>query len=417
MQAVRRRLDCRICGSQKLDHVLPIRPSAIGDAFVSKERLSEQQDVYPLDLYLCQGCGHLQNLDIVNPEILFRDYTYRTSVSLGLVQHFRKYADEVAASLTIKPGSLVVEIGSNDGSLLKAFKSLGMRVQGIDPARKIAQEATTVGIPTIPSFFSTDVANEITRRQGKAQLVCANNVFAHADNLGDIVAGISTLLAPDGVFVFEVSYVPDMIDKMVFDVIYHEHVSHHAVLPLEVLFERHGMRLFDVQRIASKGGSIRGFAQLKTGQRRVNDRLGELKQMEVARGITKPEIYRNYFKAIEAKKKSLLDLLDEAIKHGKQIAGFGASTTTTTLMYHFELGTRISFIADDNAEKQGTYSPGYHIPVVHPKELFSRKPHFVVILAWMYADKIIEKHHKYVELGGRFVTPLPTLLVTPASQG
>src|SRR5882724_13489727 len=161
MQHVTRKTTCRLCGSTSLELVLPIQPSAIGDAFVSKEHLQEKQDVYPLDCYLCLDCGHLQNLDVVDPEILFRDYTYRTSVSLGLVEHFRKYARSVVSDLAIPKDSLVVEIGSNDGSLLKAFKSEGMRVQGIDPAREIANTATKEGVPTIPDFFTSKIAAQI----------------------------------------------------------------------------------------------------------------------------------------------------------------------------------------------------------------------------------------------------------------
>ncbi|MGT2440270.1 methyltransferase domain-containing protein [Bradyrhizobium betae] len=253
MQHVTHRSNCRLCGSRSLELVLPIRPSAIGDAFVSGDRLQEKQDVYPLDCYLCLDCGHLQNLDVVDPEILFREYTYRTSVSLGLVEHFRNYARSVVSGLALPKDSLVVEIGSNDGSLLKAFRAEGMRVQGIDPAREIAATATREGIPTIPDFFTNAIAGQIKAANGPAALFCANNVFAHIDNLSDVVKGVRTLLAPDGAFVFEVSYIVDMIDNMVFDTIYHEHVSHHALLPLESFLNRHDMTLFDVERKETKG--------------------------------------------------------------------------------------------------------------------------------------------------------------------
>ena len=207
MKHVTRKTTCRLCNSSSLDHVLPILPSAIGDAFVSKEHLAEEQGIFPLDCYLCLDCGHLQNLDVVDPDVLFRTYTYRTSVSLGLVEHFRKYAEACVRELGIPAGSLVVEIGSNDGSLLKAFRSHGMRVQGIDPARDIANEATAAGVPTLPDYFTSTIASRIRAESGPAALFCANNVFAHIDNLPDIVDGIRIVLADDGVFVFEVSYI------------------------------------------------------------------------------------------------------------------------------------------------------------------------------------------------------------------
>lgn len=408
MQHVKHKTDCRLCGSTRLEHVLPIKPSAIGDAFVAADRLNEQQDLYPLDCYLCLDCGHLQNLDVVDPDILFRDYTYRTSVSLGLVEHFKRYAQSVVSSLGIPAGSLVVEMGSNDGSLLKAFKNEGMRVQGVDPARDIAAAATADGIPTIPDFFTSARAEKIKSELGEAKLFCANNVFAHIDNMSDVVKGIRLLLADDGAFVFEVSYIVDMIDNMVFDTIYHEHVSHHALIPLETFLNRHDMTLFHVARTATKGGSIRAFAQPKsTGKRQRSAELTQLIAEEERRGITKPKIYHDWFAAIEQCKRKTLAYLDKAIAEGKLVAAYGASTTTTTLLYHFELESRIKFIVDDNPLKQGRYSPGAHIPVLPSAELATRKPDVVVILAWIYADPILKRNQAYLEAGGRFLVPLP----------
>jgi SAM-dependent methyltransferase len=408
MQHVKHKTHCRLCGSASLERVLPIRPSPIGDAFVTAERTSEPQDLYPLDCYLCLDCGHLQNLDVVDPDVLFRDYTYRTSVSLGLVEHFKRYARSVVESLGIPERSLVVEIGSNDGSLLKAFKSEGMRVQGVDPARNIAASATKDGVPTIPDFFTSRLAAMIKAEQGSAAVFCANNVFAHIDDMSDVVDGIRLLLADDGAFVFEVSYIVDMIDNMVFDTIYHEHVSHHALIPLETFFNRHDMTLFHVARTGTKGGSIRAFAQPKsTGKRPRSAELSALIAEEERRGITGPQIYRDWFNAIESRKRKVLNLLDHAIAEGKTVAAYGASTTTTTLLYHFELEKRVSFIVDDNPLKQGRFSPGAHIPVLPSSELGTKRPDIVVILAWIYAEPILKRNQAYLEAGGQFLVPLP----------
>src|SRR3569833_2531097 len=408
MQHVKHKTDCRLCGATSLDHVLPIRPSAIGDAFVTADRLDEPQDLYPLDCYLCLDCGHLQNLDVVDPDILFRDYTYRTSVSLGLVEHFKRYAQSAVSSLNIPAGRLVVEMGSNDGSLLKAFKNEGMRVQGIDPARDIAAAATADGIPTIPDSFTSALAERIKSDQGDAKLVCANNVFAHIDNMSDVVKGIRLVLADDGAFVFEVSYIVDMIDNMVFDTIYHEHVSHHALIPLEAFLNRHDMSLFHVERTGTKGGSIRCFAQPRSaGKRPRSSELLELIAEEERRGITKPQIYRDWFDAIEKAKRSVLSYLDEAIAAGKLVAAYGASATSTTLLYHFELEGRVKFIVDDNPLKQGRFSPGAQKPVLPSSELATRKPDIVVVLAWIYAEPILKRNQAYLDDGGTFLLPLP----------
>jgi SAM-dependent methyltransferase len=399
---------CRLCGSTSLDHVLPIRPSAIGDAFVTADRLDEPQDLYPLDCYLCLDCGHLQNLDVVDPDILFRDYTYRTSVSLGLVEHFKRYAQSVVSTLAIPKGSLVAEMGSNDGSLLKAFKNEGMRVQGIDPARDIAASATAEGIPTVADFFTSELAGKIKAEQGSTALFCANNVFAHIDNMADVVKGIRLLLADDGVFVFEVSYIVDMIDNMVFDTIYHEHVSHHALMPLETFLNKHDMSLFNVERTSTKGGSIRAFAQPKsTGKRPRSEAYLRLVVEEGRRGITGPKIYRDWFDAIEKHKRAVLDLVDNMRADGKVVAAYGASTTTTTLLYHFELEGRVMFIVDDNPLKQGRFSPGAHIPVLPSAMLATEKPDIVVILAWIYGEPILKRNEAYIAAGGKFLVPLP----------
>lgn len=416
MMHMKHKTECRLCGSTSLDHVLPIRPSAIGDAFVTADRLGETQDLYPLDCYLCLDCGHLQNLDVVDPDILFRDYTYRTSVSLGLVAHFKRYAQSVASALAIPQGSLVAEMGSNDGSLLKAFKNEGMRVQGVDPARDIAATATAEGIPTIADFFTSALAARIKAEQGEAKLFCANNVFAHIDNMSDVVKGIRLLLANDGAFVFEVSYIVDMIDNMVFDTIYHEHVSHHALIPLETFLNRHDMTLFHVERTGTKGGSIRAFAQPEsTGKRPRSAELSTLMAEEERRGVTRPQIYRDWFVAIEDCKRRVLAALDEAIAAGKLVAAYGASTTTTTLLYHFELESRVKFIVDDNQLKHSRFSPGAHIPVLPSSELATRKPDVVVILAWIYAEPILKRNQAYLDAGGRFLVPLPLPQVVDTS--
>ncbi len=412
--AVHRRDRCRLCNSPRLDLAVPMKPSPIGDAYILADRLGTPQDLYPLDLYLCAECAHVQNLDVVNPEVLFRDYIYTTSTSAGLVDHFRQYASDVVTGPGIKPGSLVVDIGSNDGSLLKFFKALGMKVLGVDPAREIARKATEAGVETIPDFFTSKLAAEIRKDYGGASVFCANNVFAHADDLKDIARGIREVLADDGVFVFEVSYLVDIVDKYVFDTVYHEHVSYHSIAPLAKFFERIGMQLIDVHHIATKGGSIRGFAQrLPEGKRKVQPVVGELMAMENSRGFDKLPLYADYAKRIDERKTALATFLDGEIAKGKIIAGYGASTTTTTLLWHFELERKLAFVADDNPVKIGRYCPASHIPVMPSAELYIRKPDVVVILAWQYADLIMKKHERYLTEGGRFVLPLPEMKVLP----
>jgi len=406
-----------MCDGRKLELALPIRPSPIADAYVPAAALGRPQELFPLDLYLCTDCGHVQNVDIVSPELLFRDYLFTTSTSAGLVDHFRKYAAEVASKLGFRAGSLVVEIGSNDGSLLRFFKEQGMHVLGVDPAREIARQATEAGIPTLPDFFNSAAAADIRKQHGRASLVAANNVFAHADDLADIVEGIRDILADDGVFVFEVSYLVDIVDRFLFDTVYHEHVSYHSIAPLARFFNRLGMQLFEIDRVASKGGSFRGYAQrLPEGKRPVSPTVGEMIALEKEREFGALAVYQEFGRKIEARKQRLLNYLDRHTKPGSLVAAYGASTTTTTLMWHFELVRRIAFIADDNPRKHGLYSPASHIPVVPSEELYVRRPDMVIVLAWQYAQPIIRKHPAYLEGGGTFVVPLPDLRTVPAGS-
>jgi SAM-dependent methyltransferase len=405
--SVTHRDTCRLCGSRNLQLVLGLAPTPIADDYVPASRIGEKQELFPLELALCKDCGHTGLLDAVNPDLLFRNYTYRTSVSLGLVDHFRKVAERLIPQLAIGPGSLVVEIGSNDGSNLRFYKDVGATVLGIDPATGIASAATSAGIETIPEFFTPELAARIRRERGPAKLVIANNVFAHADALGAIADGIHELLAPDGVFVFEVSYMVDIVEKMLWDTLYHEHLCYHAVKPFANFFRLHGMQLFDVERIPTKGGSIRGFAQRDDGPRPIAPAVGELIALEERMRFGDAQTFLDFSGEILARKKELLDLLASLRAQGKTIAGYGASATVTTLLHHFDLGGKLDFIVDDNPLKQGTHSPGQHIPVVAPAALLDRKPDYVVILAWAYAEPIIKKNEAYLTQGGHFIVPLP----------
>ncbi|RMH51327.1 MAG: class I SAM-dependent methyltransferase [Zetaproteobacteria bacterium] len=405
-----RRERCRLCDGRQLELCLPMEPSPIGDAFITAEQLGVPQPIFPLDLYLCRSCGHVQNLDVVDPELLFREYIYNTSNSPWLVKHFRHYVAEVCSRIAPPPDSLVVEIGSNDGTLLRLFREAGMRVLGVDPAREIARRASRAGIETLDTFFTAQLAQSIRASHGPAALVCANNVFAHADDLRDIAIGVRELLAEDGVFIFEVSYLVDIVDRMLFDTIYHEHLSHHTVAPLERFFRQIGLCLFDVQRVASKGGSIRCFVQHSdSGRRAAGPGLEACLAEERRRGFAEPAIYRQFHARIQQRKHELHAALQQEIRKGSMIAGYGASTTTTTLLWYFGLTRMISFIVDDNPVKHGRYSPGCHIPVVPSGELAIRRPDIVVVLAWQYADRIIERQHSFIASGGTFLVPLPNL--------
>ncbi|MBT3361718.1 MAG: methyltransferase domain-containing protein, partial [Rhodospirillales bacterium] len=264
-QPLRRRTTCRLCGDGDLEKVLALTPTPPANAFVSDDQLSEEQPVFPLDLFMCRACAHVQMLDVVDPAVLFENYVYVSGTSPVFVRHFEDYATTLIDRFDPPAGSLVVDIGSNDGTLLRFFQNAGLSGLGIDPAKGIARKATADGIETWGTFFDGEVARQIAAQKGTASIVTANNVFAHADDLGGIVDGVRHLLAPDGVFVFEVSYLVDVYENTLFDTIYHEHLAYHSVKPLARFFEARGMRLIEASRVDTHGGSLRAIAALADG--------------------------------------------------------------------------------------------------------------------------------------------------------
>jgi SAM-dependent methyltransferase len=363
------------------------------------------QAVYPLEVVICQDCAHLQLRHVVDPELLFRDYVYEAGTSPVFVAHFQRYAEAAIERFGLRPGDLVVEIGSNDGTLLRFFKEAGMRVLGIDPARGIARRAEERGIRTIPEFLDRDLARSVRSDHGEAKLVVANNVLAHIDDLAGVVAAIKDLLAADGVLVFEVSYALDVYEKTLFDTIYHEHLDYHAARPLVGFFERAGLPLFAAERVPTHGGSLRGFAgRGRAVEPSVQERLNE----ESAAAIDRPQTWRAWSEQIAARRDELVALLRRLKGEGRTVAGYGAPAKATTLMHHFGLGTEsLDFIVDDSPLKQGLLAPGTHIPVLAAQALTDRRPDYLVVLAWNFADSIVERNSEYRDRGGRFIVPLP----------
>lgn len=407
-----RRSTCRLCGGTQLTLVLKLAATPPANAFVSREELGKPQPVFPLDVFFCEDCSHVQLLDVVDPSVLFENYVYVSGTSPSFVAHFEAYAQHLIEAFELPREGLVLDIGSNDGTLLRFFQKAGMLVVGVDPARNIAEAATRNGIKTIPAFFNPKLATEIRKEHGPAKAITANNVFAHIDDLDSIVEGIRILLDRDGVFVFEVSYLVDVFENTLFDTIYHEHLDYHSVKPLVRFFDRLGMELIGAVRVSSHGGSLRGIAQLKGGPRAVGKSVAEAIANEEKLGLDRAETFRQFGRNIDSLKNELAKLLRELKGKGKKIAGFGAPAKATTLMYHFEIGPDlIEFIVDDSPLKQNLYTPGYHVPVVPSSAIYEQRPDYVVLLAWNFAGPIMKSHKAYTDAGGHFIVPIPKLEV------
>ncbi len=408
----RRRATCRLCDSGDLSLVLSLTPTPPANAFVTVDALDTLQECFPLDLHLCGACGHLQLPHVLDPSLLFADYVYMSGTSPSFVAHFEEYAVSIMETYQPPPGALVVDIGSNDGTLLRFFQQAGMAVQGVDPARDIARAASEAGIETINAFFNAVLAVQIREEKGAAAVVTANNVFAHIDDLAGVVAGVRALLDEGGVFVFEVSYLADVLEKTLFDTIYHEHLSYHAVAPLVSFFSHHGMELIAAERVDTHGGSLRGVAQLASGAREVAESVAACLELEERLGLGRAEAFHDFAERIDALKISLRDLLLGLKAEGQSIAGYGAPAKATTLMYHFGLGPDIiDFIVDDSSLKQGLYLPGLHVPVLPSEAITERGPDYLLILAWNFAQPIMASNSAFHEAEGRFIIPVPELEV------
>jgi SAM-dependent methyltransferase len=398
-----------MCDGGRLAPVMSLTPTPPGNTLLDAEQLELPPRRYPLDLNFCLDCTHVQLRHVVDPHILYQNrYLYVSGTSAQFVSHLRAYAGEMVRRFELGPGSLVADVGSNDGTCLRGFRDLGMRVVGVDPATEIAARATVEGIETVGAFFSRSVAGQLREQYGPAAFVTSHNACAHIDDLRDVVAGVADWLGDDGVFGVEVGYFVDVVTKLQFDTIYHEHLDYHTAAPFRQLLARSGLELISAERVAPQGGSIRLLAQ-KAGGRFVPDgSVEDLVGVERALGLDRPETISAFGERIRALGERLRASLASIKAAGKTIAGYGAPTKAITLLSHFGIGAEsLDFVVEDNPMKHGLYLPISHIPVVPTDELYRRRPDYVLILAWNFAEPIMAMHSRYAAEGGRFILPMP----------
>lgn len=408
-QDVYLRKDCRMCCSKSLVKVMELTPTPPGNNFIKKLPVDEPEVSYPLDLYFCSDCYHLQLGHVVSPKILYQtDYTYLTATSAYFVKHLTKYAESMLKKFSLIKGMKVADIGSNDGTCLKQFKNLGLDVIGVDPATSIAIEATKNGIDTVADFFSYSLAIELKEKYGSVDFITSHNACAHIDQLDDVFKGVSYWLNDNGVFVLEVGYFVDVYIELYFDTIYHEHCDFHTVAPFVKMFERTGLELIAVERISPQGGSIRVMAQKKGGPHKIESSVAEMINLEKNLKFNQAETFSDFAERINDIGNRLKAIIAELKKKGFSIAAYGAPTKATTLLNKFGIGVEsIDFIVEDNLLKQGLFMPLSHIPIVATEEMYKRKPDYVLILAWNFAEPIMEIHKQYLANGGHFILPLP----------
>ena len=380
----------------------------LANNFLREEQLSSPEFIAPLGIVFCANCGLVQLTHVVSPEIMFRDYVYIPSTSKTMINHFAGLAKKIVEKFNLSEDSLVVDIGSNDGTLLKFFKTHKVQVLGIEPATNIAKLAEANGIETINDFFSRRTALEIVNGRERARVVTGTNVFAHVNDLDDFLKGIDILLEDHGIFIIEVPYLPDLLEKIEFDTIYHEHLSYFSIKPLVTLFKKFKMEIFDVERIGIHGGSIRVFIKRASTPNPISESVTNLLALEQERRLDSIETYLAFAAKVTSIKERLIELLKRLKSEGKRIIGYGAAAKGNMLLNYCKIGTDIiDYIVDSIPYKQGRYTPGMHIPVVPEERIMQDKPDYALILAWNFAEEIMVKQQKYEELGGRFIIPVP----------
>jgi SAM-dependent methyltransferase len=397
---------CRACGGA-LTEVLALGELPLANALVAPDIPAAAQPRFPLTLMRCETCSLAQLGEIVDPAHLFRDYNYLSSTSDAFVAHAKQLVDRLIIERHLGAESQVIEVASNDGYLLQHYRAAGVRVLGIEPAANIAQIARERGIPTENKFFSLEFAQKMAREDRHADVLHANNVLAHVPDLRGAVAGIAAVLKPDGMAVIEVPYLRDLVDKLEFDTIYHEHQCYFALTPLVRLFNSEGLTIVDVERLAMHGGSLRLFARRGQDLRPSADVTALLAE-ETAWGVQSSTLYRRFGDQVRAFRPKLRDFLAGLRAQGKTIAAYGAAAKGATLLNYCGIGREtIDFAVDRSPLKQGMALPGVEIPVLALEELTLRRPDYVLLLAWNFADEIVAQQQAYARSGGRFIVPVP----------
>ena len=402
---------CIVCGSAAVEQFLDLGSTALANSFLTREDLCKPEPQYPLRVGACHSCGHVQLMETVPPAEMFTDYLYISSASDTLKAHLYDLSDVVVKRHRLGENDLVIDIGCNDGTLLGGFQRHGVRVLGVDPAENLAEMAKNSGVERYVGFFDSQTSKEIVTRWGQASAITATNTFPHIPDLPDFVDGLKTALAPGGVVVLELHYLPDLIEQGAFDTIYHEHVSYWALQPMMTLFQSLGMEVTNAERLPVHHGQLRAFVQ-RTGEGEVQPAVAEVLAEEKASGIGEFKTFQEFAKKTLSIKSDLSQTLSGLNGRGKLVVGYGAPAKTSTLLGFLKIDAdTIPYIADRSLLKQGRYTPGTHILIVPPERLLEDQPDYVLLLAWNFVDEVLEQQSEYRRRGGKFILPVPQVTV------
>ena len=404
---------CRLCNSKKLTTVIDLRSTPLANSFLKRSELRKKEKYYPLKVNFCNNCYHLQLSHIVKAKRMFDNYLYLTNTSKQNRDHFKEYADQIKKKNQSKSKVSILDIASNDGTFLNFFNKKNYNRLGIDPAKNLSKFSKKLGIKQEIMYFTSNNSLKIKKKYGKFDVITANHVCAHVNDLNDFFKGIPNLLDNKGMFVFEVSYLGSVIKKKTFDTIYHEHADYHSLYPLIKFVKKFNLEIFDFKIVKAQGGSIRIFVGHSNSH--IINKVKIKKQIIFEKKKLKLfniKSFRIFEKKIIKVKTELNKLLTKLKYEKKTIIGYGAAAKTTTLLNYFDIGNKIiSFIVDDNKLKQNRYTPGTRIPIFNSKQLYKKKPDYVILLAWNYSNFIIKTHKKIFKTGGKFIVPFPKIKI------
>jgi hypothetical protein len=406
--AIVHRTTCRVCGGTHLEEILSLGPTPLANAFLTSTEEFAREQSYPLNLYFCEQCSLLQLLDVVNPDVLFRHYLYVTGTSTTMADHNVAYARTLVDLLRLSASDLVAEVASNDGSLLRCFAARGVRTVGIEPAQNLAALARSSGIETVNEFFTSSSAQRVRGSLGQARAVVANNVLAHVDDPQDFLRGCRDLVAEDGLITIEVPYVGELVDRLEYDTVYHEHLSYFSISALLALCDACDLSAVRIDRLPVHGGTLRMYLSRSADAHAAPVRA--LAAEERRTGLTTIDRYRRFAEDVRRSRTALVGLLEHLAAEGRRVVGYGAPAKGNTLLNYCGIDTRlIAFTVDKNPLKVGRFTPGSHLPVRPVDALVngSGVPDYVLILAWNFADEIMQQQQAYRDRGGRFIVPGP----------
>jgi SAM-dependent methyltransferase len=400
---------CRSCGSADLHPVCSLGKQPLANALPTDPTAPQAR--YPLDVVFCAGCALAQLTVSVDPVEMFRDYAYFSAFSPTVGREAAALVKQLLSSLPLDATTLVMEIASNDGYLLRHYVAAGVPVLGIDPAENIKPAAEAAGVPTRTEFFDLALAQQLRAEGVRPAVLHANNVLAHVPDINSFVAGIATVLADDGIAVVETPYLRDLVDHLEYDTIYHEHVYYYSATAVARLFARHDLELVDVARIPIHGGSLRLFAR-HAGRARPDRSVQELLAAEQRGGLDTPAYYQRFGERVDELRGAQARFVHDAVAAGRRVAGYGAAAKATVALNAMgDAATLLEFVADQSPHKQGRHIPGVGLPIVEPDALCRLQPDFTVIFAWNFAEEIQAAFTDYQRQGGRFVVPVPSVRV------